>query len=306
MYTIMSSADVFLANLNSLEQRMLNDNRQVSSGLRVQTVADDPSAVSDILELNNEIGSNTQIGQNLSIVQTEVNTAESSINSATTLMDTASQLATQGATGTSGASERQQLANQVSGILQQMQGLANTQVGGRYVFSGDSDQTAPYGNVNLTTNTTNGVGAYLGTASTRTVQGPEGSTISVALTAQQIFDGGATGTPSTSVFQSLTELYNGLMANSQTAIQQAASDVTNSANYLDTQQASYGAMQQSIAAALTQQSTLNTNLSAELGSIQDADTATAVTNMQEDSTTEQAAMSAYSSLPQKSLFSYLG
>jgi flagellar hook-associated protein 3 FlgL len=306
MYTITSSTDVFLANLSSLEQRMLTDNRQVSSGLRVQTVADDPSAVNDILQLNNEIGSNTQIGQNLSIVQAEVNTAESSINSASTLMDTAVQLASQGATGTSGASSRQELANQVSGLLQQMQGLANTQVDGRYVFSGDSDQTSPFGVVNLATNTSNGVGAYQGTASTRTLQGPEGSTISIALTAQQIFDGGTAGTPATSVFQALTELYNGLSTNNQSAIEQAASDITNSAKYLDTQQASYGAIQQSITAAMSQSTTLNTSLQAELVAIQDADSATAITNLQQDSTTEQAAMAAYSSLPKKSLFDYLG
>jgi flagellar hook-associated protein 3 FlgL len=306
VYTISSSADVFLASLNTLEQRMLNDNRQVSSGLRVQTVADDPTAVNDILQLNSEIGSNTQIGQNLNIVQTEVNTAESSINSATTLMDMASQLAAQGATGTSGTTARQELANQVAGLIQQMQGFANTQVDGRYVFSGSSDQTAPYGAVDLVTNTTNGVGAFQGTASTRTVQGPEGSSISIALTAQQIFDGGTSGTPATSVFQSLTELYNGLSTDNQSAIEKAASDITSSASYLNTQQASYGAFQQSVTAAMDQQSALNTNLESELSAIQDADSATAITHLQQDTTTEQAAMAAYSSLPKKSLFDYLG
>jgi flagellar hook-associated protein 3 FlgL len=306
VFTIMASSDVFLTNLNALEQRMLTDNQQVSSGLRVSSVADDPTSVGDILELNTQIDSNTQIGQNLGIVQTEVNSAESSINTATTLMDVATQLATQGSTGTAGASERQELANQVSGLLQEMQGLANTQVDGRYLFSGDSDQTPPYGTVDLTANPTNAVGAYQGTASTRTVQGPEGSTISVALTAQQIFDGGASGTPATSVLQALTELYNGLTSNDQATIQQAASDVTSSAGYLNTQQASYGAIQQNISAAMNTQTTLKTNLESELSSIQDADSAIAITHMQEDSTTEQAALSAYSSLPKKSLFDYLG
>ncbi|MGC2657485.1 MAG: flagellin [Bryobacteraceae bacterium] len=306
MFTIMASSDVFLTNLNALEQRMLTDNQQVSSGLRVSSVADDPTSVGDILELNTQIDSNTQIGQNLGIVQTEVNSAESSINTATTLMDVATQLATQGSTGTAGASERQELANQVSGLIQEMQGLANTQVDGRYLFSGDSDQTPPYGTVDLTANSTNAVGTYQGTASTRTVQGPEGSTISVALTAQQIFDGGASGTPATSVLQALTELYNGLTSNDQGTIQQAASDITSSASYLSTQQASYGAIQQNISAAMNTQTTLKTNLESELSSIQDADSATAITHMQEDSTTEQAALSAYSSLPKKSLFDYLG
>jgi flagellar hook-associated protein 3 FlgL len=305
MFSILTAANTFLANLSNLEQRIINANRQVSSGKRVQTVTDDPSSVTAILELNNQITTNNQLGQNLSKVQTEVNAAESSINSATTLMDRAVQLAAQGATATTTPATRQQLANQVLDLLHEMQGLANTQVEGRYVFSGDSDQTPPYGTVDLTTNTTNGVGAYQGSASTRQIQGPNGSILAIALTAQQIFDGGPSGTPSTSALQSLTELYNALITDDASASAQAASDISSASVYLNGQQALYGDIQNRVQTSLDYQSVLKTNLEAQRSAVQDADQAKAITTLQTYNTAQQAAMAAYSALPKKSLFDFL-
>lgn len=304
MFTIQTAAQTFLANLSALEQRLDKTNREVSSGLRVQTVSDAPQDVSEILQVNAEISQNNQVGNNLQQVQTEVNAAEGAISTATTLMDRASQIAAEGSSG--GSVNRTELANQVSDLLTEMQQIANTQVAGRYVFSGNSDQTAAYGPVNLAANPTNAVGLYLGSNNTRTINDAYGAALSVAFTAQQIFDGGPGGTPSSSVFQSLTELYNGLTSNNQTAVAAAASDVSSAANYLTGMEAQYGDIQNKVSDSITGQSTLNTSLQAQLSSLQDADEAQAVTDQQTESTALNAAETAYASLPKKSLFDYLG
>src|ERR1700685_4361701 len=167
MFTIQTAAQTFLTNLSALEERLDKTNEEVSSGLRVQTVSDDPEDVAEILQVNSEISQNDQVKTNLGQVQTEVNAAEGAISTATTLMDSASQIAAEGSSG--GNTNRAELANQVADILTEMQQIASTQVAGRYVFSGDSDQTAPYGPVNFTANPTNGVGPYLGTNGTRSI-----------------------------------------------------------------------------------------------------------------------------------------
>lgn len=303
MFTIQTAAQTFLTNLSQLENQLDKTNREVSSGLRVQTVSDDPQDVSEILQVNAEISQNNQVQANLDQVQTEVNTAESSISTAVGLMNNAAQLAAEGSTSGANTTE---LATQVSDLLQQMQQIASTQVAGRFVFSGDSDQTAPYGAVNLTANPTNGVGPYLGSASTRTITNSYGVPFSIAFTAQQIFDGGTAGTPATSVFQSLTQLYNALTSGNQTAVMTAANDITSASNYLSGMDAQYGDIQSTISNALTAQGTLNTNLQAQLSSLQDADEAQAITNQQTESTALSAAETAYASIPKKSLFDYLG
>ncbi len=294
MFSIQSAANQFLSNLSGLEQRLNRSNQEVSSGLRVQTVSDDPASVAQIVQLNAQIVSNNQVKTNLGVVQTEVNGAEAAINTATQLMDHAVQLATEGSTSVS-STNRPQLAQQVGDILTEMQQLANTQVAGRYIFSGNSDQQPPYPN-NVTT--------YMGSASTRFVKDSYGGSISIALTAQNIFDGGPGGTLSTSVFQSLTDLYNTL--NSSTPVTGAQiSNLQGAAAYLDAQQATYGDVQNRLTDALTTQGVLDSNLKAQLSSLQDADEAQAITQQQTDSTALTAAESAYAAFPKKSLFDYL-
>lgn len=307
MFSIQTAANQFLSNLSALEQRLDTANKQVSSGLRVQTVSDDPAVVSQIVQLNAQIDANSQVKTNLSQVQTEVNAAESAINTATTLLDRASQIATAGSSSTSTV-DRTQLAQQVQDIAIEMQQLADTQVGGRFVFSGDSDQTPPYKPVDFATNPLNGVGAYQGSASTRTVVDSYGGRISISVTAQDIFDGGGALPPppnNNSVFQKLASLYAALMANDPTATAQAAADLETAANYLNAQQAHYGDIQNKIADALTSQGALDTNLRAQLSTAQDADEAQAVIQQQTDNTALSAAETAYSSFPKKSLFDYL-
>ncbi len=303
MFSIQTAANQFLSNLSALEQRLDKSNQQVSSGLRVQTVSDDPAVVSQILQLNAHLAANNQVKTNLSQVQTEVNAAEAAINTATTLMDRAAQIATEGSSSTSTV-DRSQLAQQVSDITTEMQQLADTQVAGRYVFSGNSDQVAPYLPVNFVTNPTNGVGTYQGSASTRSVVDSYGGKISISATAQDIFDGGGTPT-NNSVFQTLASLYAALTANNPTAVAQASADLVISSNYLNGQQAQYGDIQNKISDALTAQASLDTNLRAQLSTAQDADEAQAVIQQQTDNTALTAAETAYSSFPKKSLFDYL-
>jgi flagellar hook-associated protein 3 FlgL len=305
MFSIQTAANQFLSNLSALEQRLNKSNQQVSSGLRVQTVSDDPAVVSQIVQLNAHIAANNQVKTNLSQVQTEVNAAEQAINTATTLMDRAAQIATQGSSSTATV-DRGQLAQQVSDIATEMQQLADTQVAGRYVFSGDSDQTPAYKPVDFTTNPVNGVGAYQGSASTRTVVDSYGGKISISATAQDIFDGGgATPGNTNSVFQTLASLYAALMANNPTATAQAAANLVTASNYLNGQQAQYGDIQNKLSDALTAQASLDTNLRAQLSTAQDADEAQAVIQQQTDNTALTAAETAYSSFPKKSLFDYL-
>ena len=137
------------------------------------------------------------------------------------------------------------MANELGAILQQLVSTANTTVQGRYIFAGDTDQTTPY-SIDLTQTTP--VSAYQGSASTREIQGPDGTAFPVALTAQQIFD---SSNAQTNVFTSITALMQGLQNNDDTAISSALSDVQSSDTYLNQQLAFYGTVQDRVASAQT-------------------------------------------------------
>lgn len=290
----------FLANLSVVEGRILKDDQEVSSGLAVQQVSDSPDQVTEILQIQAEIATNNQIGQNLGEVTSEVNAGEQAIANGINLMNQATQIGTEGANSTTGSSTDQQLASQVSDIITQMFGLTKTQVQGRYIFSGDSDQTPPYASVDLTQ--ANAVGIYQGSASTRTIQHPNGSSISVAYTAEQIFDSGG---PSTSVFQSLTELYNALQSGDSSSVTSALGDIRSASAYLNGMDGQYGDIQNQVTDASTFQSQYSTTLQSQLSTAQDADEATVITDMQQASIAEQAALQAQAALPRQTLFSFL-
>ncbi len=90
-----------------------------------------------------------------------------------------------------------------------MVSLANTNINGRYIFSGDTDQTAPY-TFDPTQN--DPVSAYQGAASTRVAMAPDGTTFPLALTAQQIFD---SSDPATNAFTAINGLVTALNNNDQ-------------------------------------------------------------------------------------------
>lgn len=304
MFSIQTAANNFLTSLGTLEKGLAKTNLQISSGRRVNTVSDAPDSVSSILQLNADIAANNQVKFNISSVQTETNAAESALNTATGIMDSAASIATEGST-TGASQNRAQLALQVKDLITQVQQLANTQVGGRFVFSGDTDQTPAFGNLDLTTAT--GVGPYQGSlVSTRSIQDAYGVNILVAHTAKDVFDGGPSGTASASVLQSLTQLYNALNNDDPTATAAAAANVKSAGNYLNNQQAIYGNIQNKLTVAQSAQTLIDTNLRAQLSALQDVDEPQAITEQQSLSTALQAAMGAYATLPKKSLFDFLG
>src|ERR1700733_15118332 len=137
-------ADWFLNGLANLQSQELQTQQQLSSGYAVTTAADDPAATQDLVDLGSSLAAAQSYQSNLGNVQAEASAADTAIGSAITLIQSAQSLGEQGANSTASASQQQNLATQIQSIQQQLVSLANTQVGGRYIFGGDQDQTAPY------------------------------------------------------------------------------------------------------------------------------------------------------------------
>ena len=285
--------------MEQIQQRSETAQRQLTTGLKINSVSDAPDQISSLWQTRSELDQTQQIETNLALVKSEVDTSEGALQSAVSLMDRAQTLGAQGATGTSSTQTRQDLANELSAVLQQMVSTANTNVGGRYVFSGDSDQQAPY-SIDLTKPTP--ISAYQGSPATRQIQHPDGSQFAVSRTAQDIFDN-----PSASqgVFTSLTNLLTALQNNDQAGITSALSDVQSAGTYLNEQLAFYGNVQNRVTSASDFAKNYETQLRAQLSDIQDADMSQAITELQQSQTQQQAALASRAKLPKTSLFDYL-
>jgi flagellar hook-associated protein 3 FlgL len=294
------SALGFLNGMQQIQQRAQTAEQQMTTGLKINTVSDAPDQIANLYETRSQLAQTQQIDTNLGRVTAEVNTAESTLSSAVTLIERAQTLASQGDTGTATASTRQDIAGELGGILQQLVSAANTNVGGRYIFAGDADQQAPY-SIDLTQ--TNPVSSYQGSATTRQIQGADGTTFSAALTGQTIFDD---PTGQQNIFTSINNLRNALLNNDQTAIDAAMPNVQSVGTYLNQQLAFYGSVQDRLTSETDFGANYVTQLQTQLSGIQDADLTQSITEMQQAQTQQTAALTARAQLPKTSLFDFLG
>jgi len=289
----------FLSGLNQIQQRAERAQRQLTTGLRINTVSDDPNQIASLIQTQAELARTQQLDANLGRVKTEVDTAETGLQSAVSLMDRAMTLGSEGESNTNSAQQRQDIAGELGSVLQQLVSISQTSVEGRYIFSGDSDQQTPY-TIDLTQ--TNPISAYAGSAATRQIELPDGSLVSVSKTAQDIFD---SPDATQNVFQAVNNLRTALLNNDQAGIDAALPNVQSAGAFLNAQLAFYGTVQNRIASGQSYGSSYETSLTAQISGIRDADATEAITDLVQAQTQEQAALTSRAKLPTTSLFDYL-
>ena len=295
--SISPSADSFQAAVNQIESQVARAQGEIGSGLRVNKPSDDPSVVTDILQINSTLARNTQIGQNLSNVTAEVNGGEAALSSAVSTLDTVATLASQAANFNRTAADRAEAAIEIQDQLQNLIGDANTSVGNRFVFSGDADQNAPYA---LDLTTTNGTTPYAGSAATRQIEDPRGGSFAVSQTAQQIFDA-----PGASVLGAVNAIRVALLANDPTGVTTGIANLKIAQDSLNGSLAYYGGVQNQVADATAATSTIGLQLTANLSAIRDADVVSVASDLTTAQLQLQAAFSARAKFPATSLFNFL-
>ena len=295
-----ASDQQFLNSLNRVGDNMQRAQRQLSTGVRLARVSDDPDQVSTLLNARASLSAAKQIHSNLGRVSAEVDAGEQALQSAVQLFERARTLGAQGATGTQDARTRAVTAQEVGSILEQLTGLAGTQVEGRYIFAGDADQQPPY-TIDLSLATPNS--AFLGAPSTRLIQHPNGTTFQVAHTAQDIFD---SSTPGDNVFAALTALRDQLLANDEVGIRAALDDLTTAGNHLNRELAFYGGSQNKIQQAVDFGQNLQLQLTKQISGLEDADATEAILALNQGQVQQQAALSSRAQLPRTTLFDFLG
>src|SRR5215467_10823349 len=139
--SINSSSSAFLLSLDQLETRLDRAQRQVSSGKRIETASDSPDQISELLSVRGDIAMNDQVKTNLASYKMETDMAANALDQASGVLDSVKSLMSGSLIGPLTPAMQTNLVQEVEGYMQEMVGIAGTQVNGRYIFSGDSDQT---------------------------------------------------------------------------------------------------------------------------------------------------------------------
>jgi len=191
-----------LANaLDSVQANQQQLSSELSSGVRINQLSQDPVASGENALLLNQIQQDDSFTQSSSLVTGQLQVADSTLGSVISQLTQAVSLATSANNGTMNSSDVQSVSNQISGILDEVQSLANTSYQGQFIFGGGQTATAPF-----TTSTTSSpaVTNYTGDQNVNYLESPNGQKIQLNVPGSQIF----LGSGSNSVFAAL----NGLVA----------------------------------------------------------------------------------------------
>jgi len=294
----------YLADLSRIQANMDTAQRQVSSGLRVSSASDDPGALNAILQLQADISANHQVQANFDQTTSELNSADTGLQSAIQTIDSAVALGTQAGGPAATAQSRAAMADEVTSLQQQMVGISQFTVNGRYIFSGDQDSGAQYV---LDATQPDGVRQVTTAASTRFIRDINGTSISVAKTAAEIFDKrNPDGTPAAgNVFAALGSLVTALKNNDGAAIQSSVAGLKSAGDYLNLQLEFYGETSTRVSQAQDLAKKFLVNQQSELSTTRDADLTAAAIQLSQATTQQQASLSAQAKISKLSLFDYL-
>ena len=117
---------------------------QLSTGKAINQPSDDPVGVTRDLQLHSLTSRYDQYYRNMQDGDAWLSTADTAMQSGNNVLQSANELAIQGANGTYNAVQRSDLNGQVRSLADQMLSIANTTLRGQYVFSGTQTDAPPF------------------------------------------------------------------------------------------------------------------------------------------------------------------
>lgn len=289
----------YILNLSaSLSQSSLQEANlanELSSGLRVASLGDDPVAAARGLQLGSEITRSDTFVQTASRESGVLQVADATLGEVVTSLTSAVSLATQGANGTLNAANRQAIVTQLKDIQTQVLSLANTSYLGQHLFAGSQGATAPF------SQDSTGAVTYAGDTLQNTVETPSGQKLVTNLAGSSVFQsaGGDVFAALNTIITDLTNNTSGASSGADTgALTAALAQVSEQRSIL-------GSTANRLQATSTYTQTQETNLKAQQGTLISADPAAVATELKSAETQHTALINTFVALSKGSLFDYL-
>jgi flagellar hook-associated protein 3 FlgL len=262
-------------------------------------LSQDPIASGENVLLLNQIQRDDSFTQSSSLVQGQLQVADSALGSVVTQLTQAISLATEANNGTLNSSDLQSISSQIAGIRDEITSLANTSYQGQYIFAGSQTATVPFSTSDSTTPATT---TYSGDEGVNYLQTPNGQTIQLNVPGDQVFD--ASG--ANSVFGALNKLVADFSGGASAATSAADTQALNTAlSYVSQQRVTVDNSLTRLTAASDAVSSENTQLTVAQTNLMQADLAQVSTQLSLTKTQQTALEDVVSQLGSGSLFEKL-
>ncbi len=279
---------VLASDLKTVQERL-------ASQKTINRPADDPVGAAGALGYRTLLSQMEQYGRNLNTGQTWMQTSESALNHSLDIVTRAKELAVQMANGTQNAQTRANTATEVGHLLDQAISLANTQVGGKYVFAGYRTGSAPFVKFN---NGTIDTAQYVG----------DGNDYQISIGSKENLTAGRNGQTvymNSGLFNTLGTFKKALEDNNLTDIQSSLDGLDQALDHLNNQTADIGARTNRLETRQGILDSLAVDFQEQLSKLEDADMADLSIQLNQVQLAYQAVLMSTARVGQLSLTNYM-
>lgn len=283
-----------LGNLQRARVQALTAQEQISSQRKVSVPSDDPSAFGQIVLDKSALSQTRQWIRNIDFGTSRVDAADEALSQVQNLITRVRELTIQASSDTTSAGGRETIAQEVRQLHRQLVQLGNTEVAGQAVFAGTKTDVSPF------TITSGDTVAYQGNSETQSIAVSENQTVQILVPGSSIFTGS-----SSNIFDSLRDLLTALEGNDRNGIQAGLGDLDLATAQISDAQGTVGALANRLQITHEALDTATLTISKSISVNQDADLATAITQLRLQEVAVDAASQAFTRIFDTSLLNYL-
>ena len=293
------------AQMSSVQTKLTQTQAQLAQGKQVINASDAPNQAATTQRLKSILSRQESYQSSLNTVKARLEGEDTTLQSVSNLLVRAKEVSVQGANDTLSAADRKSLGTEMQALRDQLLSLANTKdSNGNYLFSGSRVKQPPF------VETANGSPVYMGDQTRMNVRVGEQRSIPMNRTGTDAFVPVARADinnreSGVGFFQVFDDLIAGLNDSKGTAIRRGIGEIDALKQGVSLAQAQIGTNlnvvdQQS---SVVEDTTLN--LKTTLSSIEDLDYASAITKMNQQMLSLEAAQSRFAKISQLNLFNYI-
>ncbi len=284
--------DTFVSDIMRMQRSIYEYSKKLSSGKDVNAPSDDPVKTNAILTSDTLLANLNQYQRNIDSTLTYLATAEQTFSSTKDVLTRLQEITVAMSSGFSDAGARSNAAIEVQTLLDQLISFGNTQVDGKYMFSGYKTDTIAF----------DSVGAYGGDTNKHSVRIDANSTISVGINGGEVFTGVGGGID---IYQSVTDLVTALNADDGTSILAAIGTLESSFDQISDAMSDVGAKLSRINAASSNLSNLELRTRIHLSELEDVDIIEVISKLQGTQAALEASLTSAGKVFNVNIFNYL-
>ena len=291
--------------MSTVQTNLTQTQAQLAQGKQIINASDAPNQAATIQRMKSILSRQESYQSSLNTVKARLQGEDSTLQSVSELLIRAKEVAVQGANDTLNTGDRKALANEMQSLRDQMLSLANTRdSNGNFLFAGSRVKQPAFAE------TANGSPVYMGDQTRMNVRVGDQQNIPINRTGTDAFvpvarmdkDGTTVGV---GFFQVMDNLITGLNTANGNDIRRGAGELDNLQQGLSLAHAQVGTNLNMVdqQTAIIDDTTLN--LKSTLSSIEDLDYASAITKMNQQMLSLEAAQSSFAKVSQLNLFNYI-